>query len=211
MKFFLTILSFLPTFIAFAQNGEVVKGNRYFKDGNYDKAEESYQKAIRKKPNTIAQFNLGNTLYKKEKKEDAIKSFDEASSNAVEPEMKAKALYNKGVLYHKDNQLSEAIAAYKEALRLTPNDAEIRKNLQLALKAKKQQDPQENKKNKPKEQKPKEEKKEKEQPQQPKPQKSKLTKKQAEQYLKALEQKEKQLQEKMQKKTGVPSQPEKDW
>lgn len=211
MRIFLTILSLFFSVIVIAQNGEVVKGNRYFKDGNYDKAEESYLKAINKKPNTVAQFNLGNTLYKKEKTEDAIKSFDEASANATEPEMKAKALYNKGVLYHKDNKLTEAITAYKEALRLTPDDAEIRKNLQLALRAKKQQEPQENKKNKPKEQKPKEEKKEKEQPQQPQPQKSKLTKKQAEQYLKALEQKEKQLQEKMQKKTGVPSQPEKDW
>jgi len=167
MKIFLTILSLFFSAIVFAQNGEVVKCNRYFKDGNYDKAEESYLKAINKKPNTIAQFNLGNTLYKKEKMEDAIKSFDEASANATEPEMKAKALYNKGVLYHKDNKLNDAITAYKEALRLTPDDAEIRKNLQLALKA--------------------------------------------EQYLKALEQKEKQLQEKMQKKTGVPSQPEKDW
>ena len=73
MKIFLTILSLFFSAIAFAQNGEVVKGNRFFKDGNYDKAEESYLKAINKKPNTIAQFNLGNTLYKKEKTEDSIK------------------------------------------------------------------------------------------------------------------------------------------
>jgi len=211
MKGFLTILLISFSALAFAQKGEVILGNRYFKEGKYDKAEEAYRKAISRKPEAVAPFNLGNTLYKKEKTEEAIKSFDEALANATEPEMKAKALYNKGVLYHKGNKLAEAIDAYKQALRLTPDDAEIRKNLQLALMAKKQQEPQENKKQKPKEQKPKEEKKEKEQPQQPKPQKSKLTKKQAEQYLKALEQKEKQLQEKMQKKTGVPSQPEKDW
>jgi len=210
MKIFLTIWLLFFSAIAFAQNGELVKGNRYFKEGNYDKAEESYLKSLNKKPSPVAQFNLGNTLYKKEKTEDAVKSFDDAAAAATEPEMKAKSLYNKGVLYHKGNKLSEAINAYKEALRLTPDDAEIRKNLQLAIRTKKQQEPQENKKNKPKEQKPKEEKK-KEQPQQPKPQQSKLTKKQAEQYLKALEQKEKQLQEKMQKKTGVPGQPEKDW
>ena len=54
-------------------------------------------------------------------------------------------------------------------------------------------------------------KKEEPKPQQPKPQKSKLTKKQAEQYLKALEQKERELQEKVRKKTAVPNQPEKDW
>jgi Ca-activated chloride channel homolog len=206
------IFSFIIT-LSFAQNGEVVKGNKYFKDGNYDKAEESYKKALAKKPNnTTATYNLGNTLYKKEKTEDAIKSFDETVANTSEAELKSKALYNKGVLHHKNKQLPEAIEAYKQALRLTPNDAEVRKNLQLALMQQKQQQPQDQKKQKQKqEQKPKEQQQEKKQEQQPKPQQSKITRKQAEQYLKAMEQREKELQEKMQKKVGVPSQPEKDW
>ena len=209
MKILLTILFNLFLSMALGQNGEVVKGNKHYKEGDYDKAEAAYQKALSKKQDPVAQYNLGNTLYKKEKTADAIRSFEETAANTTEAELKAKALYNKGVLYHKDNKLNDAIEAYKQALRLTPTDEEIRKNLQLALRAKKQQEPQEQKKQKQKEQKPKEDKKE--PPPQPKPQQSKLSKKQAEQYLKALEQKEKQLQEKMQKKTGVPSQPEKDW
>ena len=209
MKILLTILFNLFLSIALGQNGEVVKGNKHYKEGDYDKAEAAYQKALSKKQDPVAQYNLGNTFYKKEKTADAIRSFEETAANTTEAELKAKALYNKGVLYHKDNKLNDAIEAYKQALRLTPADEEIRKNLQLALRAKKQQEPQEQKKQKQKEQKPKEDKKE--PPPQPKPQQSKLSKKQAEQYLKALEQKEKQLQEKMQKKTGVPSQPEKDW
>ena len=209
MKILLTILFHLFLFVALGQNGEVVKGNKHYKEGDYDKAEAAYQKALSKKQDPVAQYNLGNTLYKKEKTADAIRSFEETAANTTEAELKAKALYNKGVLYHKDNKLNDAIEAYKQALRLTPTDEEIRKNLQLALRAKKQQEPQEQKKQKQKEQKPKEDKKE--PPPQPKPQQSKLSKKQAEQYLKALEQKEKQLQEKMQKKTGVPTQPEKDW
>ncbi|MBY0476341.1 MAG: tetratricopeptide repeat protein [Chitinophagaceae bacterium] len=209
MKISFTILFSLIVCIAFAQTGEVVKGNKHYKEGDFDKAEAAYQKALSKKQNPVAQYNLGNTLYKKEKTADAIKSFEETIANTTEAELKAKALYNKGVLLHKDNKLNEAIEAYKQALRLTPADEEIRNNLQLALRAKKQKDPQEQKKQKQKEQKPKEDKKT--PPPQPKPQQSKLTKKQAEQYLKALEQKEKQLQEKMRKKTGVPSQPEKDW
>lgn len=212
MKVIFAILFVTMAINSFAQNGEVVKGNKHFKEGNYDKAEEAYKKALSKKPNnTTATYNLGNTLYKKEKTEDAIKSFDETAANATEAELKSKALYNKGVLYHKNNQLPEAIEAYKQALRLTPNDAEVRKNLQLALMKQKQQQPQDKKKQQQKqEQKPKE-KQEKKQEQQPKPQQSKITRKQAEQYLKAMEQREKELQEKMQKKVGVPSQPEKDW
>ncbi len=214
MRIILLILFAVMAAVSFAQNGEVVKGNKYFKDGNYDKAEDAYKKALAKKPNnTTATYNLGNTLYKKEKTEDAIKSFDETAANTNEAELKSKALYNKGVLYHKKNQLPEAIEAYKQALRLTPNDTEVRKNLQLALMTQKQQQPQDKKNQKQKqEQKPKEQKEKKqEQQQQPKPQQSKITRKQAEQYLKAMEQREKELQEKMQKKVGVPSQPEKDW
>lgn len=209
MKIIFTIFILFISVIGFAQNGEIVKGNRYFKEGNYDKAAEAYQKAVNKKSGPVAQYNLGNTQYKKEQQTEAIQSFDAAAALSTDPEMKAKALYNKGVLYHQAKKLPEAIEAYKQALRLTPEDPEIRKNLQLALREKKQQDPQQQQQ-KPKEQKPKEEKKQQEPPK-PQPQKSKLTKKQVEQYLKALEQKEKQLQEKMQKKVGVPSQPEKDW
>jgi Ca-activated chloride channel family protein len=151
-------------------------------------------------------------LYKREEIEQALKAFDETIETTDDPELKTKALYNKAVLLHKSNRLNEAIEAYKQALRLSPNDEEVRKNLQLALRARKQQQPEEKKKEQKQQQKPKEEKKkEQPKPQQPKPQKSKLTKKQAEQYLKALEQKEKELQEKMQKKTGAPNQPEKDW
>lgn len=212
MKFFLTIFVLFAALLTQAQEGEVMKGNRYYKEGNYDKAEEAYQKALSKKENLIARYNLGNTLYKKESIDDAVKSFDGVISATDDPELKTKALYNKGVLLHKGNRLTEAIEAYKQALRLNPEDEEVRKNLQLALQQKKQQEPKKDQKKEQKEQKQKQEKKKEEpKPEQPKPQKSKLTKKQAEQYLKALEQKERELQEKVRKKTAVPNQPEKDW
>jgi Ca-activated chloride channel family protein len=212
MKIILTIFVLFAALLTHAQEGEVMKGNRYYKEGNYDKAEEAYQKALSKKENLIARYNLGNTLYKKESIDDAVKSFDGVISATDDPELKTKALYNKGVLLHKGNRLTEAIDAYKQALRLNPDDEEVRKNLQLALQQKKQQEPKKDQKKEQKEQKQKQEKKKEEpKPQQPKPQKSKLTKKQAEQYLKALEQKERELQEKVRKKTAVPNQPEKDW
>ena len=212
MKIILTIFVVFATLSTHAQEGEVMKGNRYYKEGNYDKAEEAYQKALSKKENLVARFNLGNTLYKKESIDDAVKSFDGVINATDDPELKTKALYNKGVLLHKGNRLTEAIDAYKQALRLNPDDEEVRKNLQLALQQKKQQEPKKDQKKEQKEQKQKQEKKKEEpKPQQPKPQKSKLTKKQAEQYLKALEQKERELQEKVRKKTAVPNQPEKDW
>ncbi|HLO39262.1 MAG TPA: tetratricopeptide repeat protein, partial [Lacibacter sp.] len=64
MKIILTIFVVFATLSTNAQEGEVMKGNRYYKEGNYDKAEEAYQKALSKKENLVARFNLGNTLYK---------------------------------------------------------------------------------------------------------------------------------------------------
>jgi len=205
MKLLLFIFAFSTVITCFSQTANIVKGNRYYKDSAFDKAEEQYRKSISKKPTSAAQYNLGNTLYQKQKTKEAIEQYDETASSAIDGEVKAKALYNKGVVYHRNNQLDEAIGAYKEALRLTPDDAEIRKNLQIALKAKRQQKPKEQKK---KQEPPKEEKKKEEQKPPPPP---KISKKQAEQYLKSLSEKERQLQEKMQKKRPVPDQPEKDW
>ena len=76
MKIFLTIFVSFAALLTHAQEGEVMKGNRYYKEGNYDKAEQAYQKALSKKENLIARYNLGNTLYKKESIDDAVKSFD---------------------------------------------------------------------------------------------------------------------------------------
>lgn len=212
MKGIITIFISFFCVYAYAQDGDVVKGNRFYKEGNYEKAEESYRKAFTKTQSPVAGYNLGNTLYKREEIEKALKAFDETIATTNDPELKTKALYNKAVLLHKNNRLSEGIEAYKQALRLSPDDDEVRKNLQIALRMQQKQKPDEKKKEQKQQQKPKEEKKkEQPKPEQPKPQKSKLTRKQAEQYLKALEQKEKELQEKMQKKTGAPNQPEKDW
>ena len=205
MRLLVFIISALYSVAAMAQNGDIMKGNRFYKDSVFDKAEESYRKAISKKPTPAAQYNLGNTLYQKQKTDEAIEQFDATINSSTDAEVKAKALYNKGVVYHRNNKIDEAITAYKEALRLTPDDAEIRKNLQIALQSKRPKNPPP----KPKEQKKKEEKPKEEKKKQPPP--PKLSKKQAEQYLKSLQEKERQLQEKMQKKVGVPSQPDKDW
>lgn len=205
MRVLIVTIIFFCSFGAFAQNGDIIKGNRFYKDSAFDKAEELYRKSINKKPTAAAQYNLGNTLYQKQKTDEAIQQYDATFNGSEDADVKAKALYNKGVVYHRNNKLDEAITAYKQALRLTPDDAEIRKNLQLALQNKNQKNPPP----KPKEQKKKDEKPKEEKKKQPPP--PKLSKKQAEQYLKALSEKERQLQEKMQKKVGVPSQPAKDW
>ena len=119
-----------------------------------------------------------------------------------------------------DKKLPECIEAYKNALKLNPQDEDARQNLQKALLQQKEQEKNKDDKEKKDDKKPKDDKKkkEKEKPkeeeknEQPKPQPSKLTKQDAEEKLKALLQQEKNLQDRLRKvNTATSARPEKDW
>jgi len=175
-------------------------GNNYYRQQQYDKAEIEYRRVLQTTPsNSIAKFNLANTLIRQNKAADADKILANLNAKENPADLRSKTTYNRGVILSQQKKLEESIEMYKEALRLNPGDQEARENLQKALLELK-------KKNPPKKQE--EKKKEQQQKQQPKP---KISPREAQQQLKLLEQKEKQVQERLQKnsKTGA-SQP-KDW
>lgn len=186
---------------------EMIKqGNEAYAKKDYPAAATEYSKVVQKNSdNATAQYNLGNAQYKGEKKEEAINSYDKAAAKLSSPVEKSNAYYNKGVVLHNDNKLPECIEAYKQALKLDPNNEDARQNLQRAIK--KQQEQKQDKKDQQ------EQKKDNNQEQQkPKPQPSRMNKKEAEEKLKALMQKEKNLQDKLHKvNSNSPNKPEKDW
>lgn len=208
---------------SFAQNEKALikKGNEAYEKKEYENAATNYRQATDKKPgDPVAQYNLGNALYKNSKTEEAISAYDKALVNTASAADKAKAFYNKGVALQNNKKLPECIEAYKNALKLDPQDEDARQNLQKALQQQKQQEQKKNNKENKEKKKPKEDEKKKEQDkqkqdeknEQPKPQPSKLTKQDAEEKLKALLQQEKNLQDKLRRvNTGSVSKPEKDW
>ena len=135
--------------------------------------------------NTIAAHNLGNTYYRLNRPEEAAQAYDKTIGSSKDKETKARAFYNKGVAYQSQQKLPECIQAYKNALKLAPNDEEARQNLERALMQKKQQDQnnKDQKKNddqkKKQDQKKDQDQKKKQQEEEPKPQPSKLTKQDA--------------------------------
>jgi tetratricopeptide (TPR) repeat protein len=183
-------------------NRDLEQGNKLYKEQQFDKAAEAYEKVLVKAPkNSVANYNLGNTLYRKNNAAEAEKMFDATIDNSDDKKIVSDAWYNKGVSLTQQKKLEESIEAYKQALRLNPTDTLARENLVRALRElkKKQQQEQDEKKRKKEEQE-----KKKEQP--------KMTKQQVQQLLQALQEQEKKLQQKMQKmKIPSPSQPEKDW
>jgi tetratricopeptide (TPR) repeat protein len=205
-----------------AQNEKVliIKGNEAYEKKEYDNAITQYQQAVVKNPaDPTANYNMGNALYKKNKNDEAVQAYDEAISKADNKTDKSKSFYNKGVVLQNNKKISECIEAYKNALKLNPQDEDARQNLQKALqqqmqdqkkdiKDKKQDKKQKDDKNQQEKDKPKED----EKNNQPKPQPSKLTKQDAEEKLKALLQQEKNLQDKLRRvNTATSAKPEKDW
>ena len=194
------------------ENLAIKKGNEAYKNNDFTHALGEYGKVVEKNPdNATAQFNLGNALYKTDKKEEAAVAYDKALKKLDKPAEKSNASYNKGVVFQNDKKLPECIEAYKNSLKLDPANEDARQNLQKALQQQKQQQQKQDQKKEP-EKKKQDQKKDEEKKQEPKPQQSKLTRKDAEEKLKALMEQEKNLQDKLHKVNAtLVNKPEKDW
>jgi Ca-activated chloride channel family protein len=138
-----------------------------------------------------------------------VAQFEGAAKLETNPMRKYQAYHNIGVICQQHKMYGEAIEAYKNALRLNPNDDETRYNLVLCKhQQKKQQQNQQNQQQKQDQQK-KDDKQDQQQKQQdqkqdkqdqqqkPQEQKPQMSKENAEQLLNAPIQNEKQTQDKL--------------
>ena len=211
-----TVALLLVAITASAQTDRqyIREGNKQFRVGQYDKAEVSYRKAVEKNPkNPQAAYNLGNALMAQKKDSSAVQQFEQATRIETNPLRKAAAYHNMGVICQTHKMYGEAIEAYKNALRLNPNDNETRYNLVLCQRQKKKQDQnqQQNQNNKDDQKKDnqkkddqKDQNKDKKDDKQQQQQKPQMSKDNAEQLLNAAIQNEKMTQDKMKKQQQKP-------
>jgi len=197
----ISILIFTGEFLlAQDLNKNIETRNNYYRQQQYDKAESEYRKVLETSSiDKTARFNLADALIKQNKADDANKLLRILNVEENGNDLRSKVVYNQAVILTQQKKLEESIEGYKEALRFNPGDQEARENLQKALLELK-------KKNPPKKQE--EKKKQEQQKQQPKP---KISPREAEQQLKLLEQKEKQVQERLQKNSRTGNAQPKDW
>ncbi len=223
--FILTLFSVLVFITAGAQSerGEIRSGNAAFKKGNYQKAEIDYRRALEKNPNSIqAKYNLGNALYKLNNSPEAEKIISPLVDSTQDNGLKAKAFHNLGNFNLSQKKYKESIESYKNALRINPGDIETKSNLAYAQKMLKNEQNKQNKdqnkdqdqdKNKDKnkdQNKDQNQDKNKDNKQQPPP---KISPEAAQQMLQAIQNKEKETQDKVKnEKVRVSShQKEKNW
>jgi Ca-activated chloride channel homolog len=122
------------------------KGNREYEKNRFSDSEISYRKAIdNNKQATDAVFNVGDALYKQNKFEEAGKQFVENTNQNDDRIKKSAGLYNLGNSMFKANKLEESIDAYKNSLKLRPDNKEAKYNLSYVQDLLKQQQEQQKK------------------------------------------------------------------
>ncbi len=129
------VMEALTGFQAFPQNERkyLRQGNSKYYDGKFNESEILYRKALEKNnSSTSAVFNLGDALYRQNKFEDASKQFISASETKDDLMKKSESYYNLGNSLLKANKIAESIEAYKNSLRLDPQNVKAKYNLAYA-------------------------------------------------------------------------------
>lgn len=117
------------------------EGNSLYNKEAFLDSEISYRKALETNPSdSIATFNLGNSLFRQQDEEKVKESFNhynttaQNAAKAGNKSLAAKAFYNAGDVMMAAQQYDKAIDYFKQSLKNDPSDHEARYNLVLAQK-----------------------------------------------------------------------------
>lgn len=194
------------------------KGTEQYNEGNFLESENEYWRALDKNNNSFeARFNVAATLFKQEKFEEAIKQLQALSAQTTDKQQLGQIYHNIGNSYLGLKDIDKGIEAYKTALKNNPLDDETRYNLIAAMKMKQEQDKQDQQQQEQQQQQQEQEQQQDQQDQEQEQQQQQqqqqgISRENAERILQAMEQDEKELQEKMnKKKEAQPVKIEKNW
>ena len=146
------------------------EGDAAYLKKNYKKAELDYRNAQEAERSYKGSFNLGNSLYMQQRHDDALQIYADVAKRAIDNGMRAQAFYNQGNTHIQKNEYDKAIDAYKQSLRLNPNDGDAKKNLAFAKKLQKEKEKQQQNQDKNPQQQPQNQQQNQDKNQQPKPQ-----------------------------------------
>lgn len=241
-KWLLHISLLFLTLTAFGQKGNdlITEGNKLYEKGEFGEAEVRYRKAEAEKGDPfVSRFNLGTSLFRQNRFEEAASAFQQLPSTTEDRKQKAAAYHNLGNSLMKMEKYKESVDAYKQALRHDPKDEDSKYNLSYARRMIQEQEQKQdqNKDDKQDKDQEKEEKqdqqqqdkgdkddkkddqqqqpqdqKDDQQDQQQQPKENELSREDAERMLDAINQDERDIRERMdQQKRGPKRNVEKDW
>ena len=224
----LLMLSALPL-SAQVDRKEVRAGNRKFRKADYKNAEIDYRRAVVKDSLSVAgEYNLASSLYRQEKYDEAGKALETVKDAAPASTHAADYHYNVGDVALQKKDYGAAVKAFRESLLLNPGDLDAKENYIYAKKMlqnqqgggggndqqqdqDQNQDQQDQQQNQDQQQQNQDQQQDK-QDQQPQPQQ--ISPQQAQQMLQAVQAKEKETQDKVNKEKAAAlksRQKEKNW
>jgi tetratricopeptide (TPR) repeat protein len=145
-------ISLIYLFLAFAtmawgqkERKVIREGLRAYKDGDFSEAEVQFRKAGDINQSSFeAEFNTGTALYGQQKYEETVKQYESLARQVSEtvaenPETMAHIWHNMGNSLLEAQQYGPSIEAYKNSLRLNPDDYDTKYNLAYARQKLKEQ------------------------------------------------------------------------
>lgn len=105
------------------------RGVKQFQAKEYAKSTQSFDKANGIKTMPARQFNLGTAQVASGDRERGAAALDKAMAD---PRLRADALYNRGTSALAAKAYDSAIRDYVDVLKLRPNDAATKRNLEIA-------------------------------------------------------------------------------
>ena len=196
---------------------EVRSGNRMLRNRNYNEAEINFRKGLVKDSTSfISSYDLASSLYLQKDYDNAAKALERVEAQLPDSEYADRWHFNKGNIALQQQDWQTAVEAFKQALLLNPGDLEAKESYIYAKKKLEDQQNQQGDKGDQGDQgdnKDKQDDNQQDQPnQQPDPQdnnqdnqpqeapaEQQISPQQAQQMLKAIQAKEKETQEKVEK------------
>lgn len=155
MRYGLLSIAMLISIVSLSQNERdlIREGNTLYKEGNFKEAAQRFATADSLNPDLVhGAYNRANALYRQEEYEAAAELFNGIGNSTADDAIRAKAFHNLGNAMLEQKDFAQSVEAYKNALRLNPNDEETRTNLAYAMQQLKQQQKNQDEKKKNKDQ-----------------------------------------------------------
>jgi Ca-activated chloride channel family protein len=114
------------------------QGRGEYERGNHPQALQAFERAAGARPaDPAVKFNLADGLYKNARYDEAAAIFGALREDRG---LAAASRFNLGNSLYQRQDYKGAVQAYRDALRASPNDADTRRNLEMALRALKEQE-----------------------------------------------------------------------
>ncbi len=137
---FASLLFITPSYGGVFDFVHLKKAKEYVQDKKYQEAINKYNKL---EQNPQITYNKANAYYKLGKFDESIKEYEKVKTD--DKMLKSKALFNEGNAYNELNKPQKALDVYEKALKLSPDDEDIKKNIKITKKRLKKKQNKQNK------------------------------------------------------------------